>query len=96
LRRPLTVYGGGTQSRSVQYVDDLIEGVLRLMRSPEDRPVNIGNPVEYSARQVAEMILEISGNSVVPAWPLLGCCDGDLKTHTERLTLWYCRGASID
>ena len=60
--RPLTVYGEGTQSRSVQYVDDLIEGVLRLMRSPEDRPVNIGNPVEYSVRQVAEMILEISGS----------------------------------
>ncbi len=62
LGRPLTVYGEGTQSRSVQYVDDLIEGVLRLMRSAEDRPVNIGNPVEYSVRQVAEMILEISGS----------------------------------
>ena len=62
LGRPLTVYGEGTQSRSVQYVDDLIEGVLRLMKSPEDRPVNIGNPVEYSVRQVAEMILEISGS----------------------------------
>jgi dTDP-glucose 4,6-dehydratase len=60
VRRPLTVYGDGSQSRSLQYVDDLIEGVLRLMRSPEDRPVNIGNPVEYSVRQVAEMILEIS------------------------------------
>ena len=62
LGRPLTVYGDGSQSRSVQYVDDLIEGVLRLMRSAEDRPVNIGNPVEYSVRQVAEMILEISGS----------------------------------
>jgi dTDP-glucose 4,6-dehydratase len=62
LGRPLTVYGDGSQSRSVQYVDDLIEGVLRLMRSPEDRPINIGNPVEYSVRQVAEMILEISGS----------------------------------
>jgi dTDP-glucose 4,6-dehydratase len=62
LGRPLTVYGDGSQSRSVQYVDDLIEGILRLMRSPEDRPVNIGNPVEYSVRQVAEMILEISGS----------------------------------
>jgi dTDP-glucose 4,6-dehydratase len=62
LRRPLTVYGDGSQSRSVQYVDDLIDGVLRLMKSPEDRPINIGNPVEYSVRQVAEMILEISGS----------------------------------
>jgi dTDP-glucose 4,6-dehydratase len=62
LGRPLTVYGEGTQSRSVQYVDDLIEGVLRLMKSPEDRPVNIGNPVEYSVHQVAEIILEISGS----------------------------------
>jgi dTDP-glucose 4,6-dehydratase len=62
LGRPLTVYGDGSQSRSVQYVDDLIEGVLRLMKSAEDRPVNIGNPVEYSVRQVAEMILEISGS----------------------------------
>ena len=41
----LTVYGDGTQTRSVQYVDDLIEGVLRLMRSDEVRLVNIGNPV---------------------------------------------------
>jgi dTDP-glucose 4,6-dehydratase len=60
--QPLTIYGDGSQSRSVQYVDDLIEGVLRLMKSPEDRPVNIGNPVEYSVGQVAEMILEISGS----------------------------------
>jgi dTDP-glucose 4,6-dehydratase len=58
LGRPLTVYGDGSQSRSVQYVDDLIEGVLRLMKSAEYRPVNIGNPAEYSVRQVAEMILE--------------------------------------
>jgi dTDP-glucose 4,6-dehydratase len=62
LGRPLTVYGEGTQSRSVQYVNDLIDGTLRLMKSPEDRPVNIGNPVEYSVRQVAEMILEIAGS----------------------------------
>ena len=45
LGEPLTIYGDGTQTRSVQYVDDLIEGVLRLMRSDEVRLVNIGNPV---------------------------------------------------
>jgi dTDP-glucose 4,6-dehydratase len=46
----------------VQYVDDLIEGVIRLMKSEETRPVNIGNPVEYSVSEVAEMVIEISGS----------------------------------
>ena len=59
--KPLTVYGDGTQTRSVQYVDDLIEGVVRLMRSAESRPVNIGNPVEYTVREIAEMVMELSG-----------------------------------
>ena len=59
---PLTVYGDGTQTRSLQYVDDLVEGVLRLMRSHENRPVNLGNPVEYTVREIAEMILELSGS----------------------------------
>jgi dTDP-glucose 4,6-dehydratase len=59
---PLTVYGEGTQTRSVQYVDDLIEGVIRLMRSKETRPVNIGNPVEYSVSEVAALIIELSGS----------------------------------
>jgi len=58
---PLTVYGDGSQTRSIQYVDDLVEGVFRLMQSDETRPVNIGNPVEYTVREVAELILEISG-----------------------------------
>jgi len=60
---PLTIYGDGNQTRSVQYVDDLIEGVIRLMRSEETRPVNIGNPVEYSVREVAGLILELSGSA---------------------------------
>jgi dTDP-glucose 4,6-dehydratase len=60
---PLTVYGEGSQTRSVQYVDDLVEGVVRLMRSPETRPVNIGNPVEYAVREVAALILELSGSA---------------------------------
>jgi dTDP-glucose 4,6-dehydratase len=60
--KPLTVYGDGSQTRSVQYVDDLVEGILRLMQSSETRPVNIGNPVEYSVREVAEMIIRLSGS----------------------------------
>ena len=60
---PLTVYGDGSQTRSVQYVDDLIEGIVRLMRSPEERPVNLGNPVEYTVREVAELVLKLSGGA---------------------------------
>ncbi len=59
---PLTIYGDGSQTRSVQYVDDLVEGIFRLMHSREARPVNIGNPVEYSVRGVAELILRLSGS----------------------------------
>ena len=59
---PLTVYGDGSQTRSVLYVDDLVEGVFRLMRCDEARPVNIGNPMERTVREVADMILEISGS----------------------------------
>ena len=69
--RPLTVYGDGSQTRSLQYVDDLMEGTFRLMRSSESRPVNIGNPVEYPVREIAGMIVELSGGgSVIVHEPL--------------------------
>ena len=60
--RPLTVYGDGTQTRSLQYVEDLVEGVFRLMQSHATRPVNIGNPVEYTVREIAEMVVKLSGS----------------------------------
>jgi dTDP-glucose 4,6-dehydratase len=60
--RPLTVYGDGSQTRSVQYVDDLIEGVVLLMRSSESRPVNLGNPQEHTVREIAGMVIELSGS----------------------------------
>jgi len=67
----LSVYGDGTQTRSVQYVDDLVEGVGRLMRSEEGRPVNVGNPEEYEVRVVARLVLELSGSdSPVVSRPL--------------------------
>jgi dTDP-glucose 4,6-dehydratase len=61
--RPLSVYGDGNQTRSVQYVDDLVEGVVRLMSSSEVRPVNIGNPVEYTVKEVAGLIVELSDSA---------------------------------
>jgi dTDP-glucose 4,6-dehydratase len=60
--RPLTVYGEGTQTRSIQYIDDLVEGAFQLMRSSEVRPVNIGNPQEHSVREIARMVIELSGS----------------------------------
>jgi dTDP-glucose 4,6-dehydratase len=57
---PLTVYGDGQQTRSFCYVADLIEGILRLSRSEEHLPVNIGNPVEFTILECAEAVLEIT------------------------------------
>ena len=57
----MTVYGDGSQTRSVQYVEDLIEGAFRLMRSSEARPVNVGNPVEHTVGEIAELVIELSG-----------------------------------
>jgi dTDP-glucose 4,6-dehydratase len=59
--RPLTVYGDGSQTRSIQYMDDLIEGAFRLMRSTEARPVNIGNPSEHTVVEIARLVIELSG-----------------------------------
>lgn len=59
---PLTVYGDGMQSRSFCYVDDLVEGICRLLCSEEHRPVNIGNPAELTMLDFAKVINEIIGN----------------------------------
>jgi dTDP-glucose 4,6-dehydratase len=58
----LTVYGNGAQTRSFQYVSDLIEGLHRLLLSDYDQPVNIGNPTEMTILQFAEAVNEITGN----------------------------------
>ncbi len=60
--KPLTVYGDGSHTRSLCYVDDLIEGIYRLLMSDEHRPVNIGNPVEMTVLKFAESINRIVGN----------------------------------
>jgi dTDP-glucose 4,6-dehydratase len=62
LGQPLTVYGDGSQTRSFCYVDDLVDGIVRLLYSDEHMPVNIGNPVEMSILQFAESINRITGN----------------------------------
>jgi dTDP-glucose 4,6-dehydratase len=60
--KPLTIYGDGMQTRSFCYVDDLVEGIIRLLLSEEHDPVNIGNPVETTILEFADTINRIVGN----------------------------------
>jgi dTDP-glucose 4,6-dehydratase len=59
--KPLTVYGNGLQTRSFCYIDDLIEGILRIMRSRLSLPVNLGNPVEFTILELAKIINRLTG-----------------------------------
>jgi UDP-glucuronate decarboxylase len=62
--QPITIYGDGRQTRSFCYVDDLIAGFLRLMDTPADfaGPVNLGNPVEFTMLDLAEMVIDMTGS----------------------------------
>jgi nucleoside-diphosphate-sugar epimerase len=60
---PITIYGDGSQTRSFTYVDDEIRGFLALLDSHITTPVNIGNPTEYTIRQLAEIAIEVTGSS---------------------------------
>lgn len=63
--QPITLYGDGEQTRAFCYVSDLIDGFLRLMASPDDftGPVNLGNPGEFTIRQLAEKIINMTGST---------------------------------
>jgi UDP-glucuronate decarboxylase len=60
---PITIYGDGEQTRSFCYVDDLIDGMVRMMGTPDDftGPVNMGNPGEFTIRQLAEKVIDMTG-----------------------------------
>jgi len=61
---PITIYGDGTQTRSFCYVDDLVDGLFRLMQTPDEvtGPINLGNPREFTMLQLAQMVLELTGS----------------------------------
>jgi UDP-glucuronate decarboxylase len=61
----ITIYGEGNQTRSFCYVNDLVDGLMRLMETPDDvtGPVNLGNPVEFTIRQLAETVIALTGSS---------------------------------
>jgi UDP-glucuronate decarboxylase len=62
--RDITIYGDGSQTRSFQYVDDLLEGAIRMMATGDEftGPVNIGNPVEFTIRELAEKVIKLTGS----------------------------------
>ena len=60
---PLTIYGDGSQTRSFCYVDDEIDGIFRLYNSDQTEPTNIGNPKEFTIKELAQIILEETGSS---------------------------------
>jgi UDP-glucuronate decarboxylase len=62
---PITIYGEGLQTRSFAYVDDLVDGLIRLMNTGDDvtGPINLGNPGEFTIRELAELVIEMTGSS---------------------------------
>jgi len=62
--QPITLYGDGSQTRSFCYVDDLVAGLIRLMETPDEftGPINLGNPVEFTMRELAEMVRDLTGS----------------------------------
>jgi dTDP-glucose 4,6-dehydratase len=57
------VFGDGSQTRSFTYITDLVDGIVKLMLSSENDPVNIGNPVEMTIKQIAETIISMTGST---------------------------------
>lgn len=85
--RDLTLYGDGRQTRSFQYIDDLIEGLIRTMNTPDSftGPVNVGNPGEFSMLELAEIIIRLTGSSSKIVFrPLPG---DDPKQRKPNITL---------
>src|SRR5581483_5999913 len=58
----VTIFGDGSQTRSFTYISDLVDGIIRLMLSSENDPINIGNPVEMTIKQIAETIIRMTGS----------------------------------
>jgi dTDP-glucose 4,6-dehydratase len=82
---PLSVYGDGSQTRSFCYVDDLVEGIFRLFFSDRVDPTNIGNPVEFTVRELAEQVIALTGSaSVLDQRPLP---EDDPKVRRPDITL---------
>lgn len=90
---PLTLYGAGDQTRSFCYVDDMVEALIRLMNADElYEPVNLGNPIEFTIKQLAEEILKITGSSSTIVYQTLPEDDPKQRkpdiTRAQELLKW--------
>ncbi len=89
---PITVFGDGSQTRSFQYVDDLVEGIWRLLHSGETDPVNIGNPDEVSIKEFAEEVVALTGSSSTITYKPLPSDDPKVRqpdiTRAKELLGW--------
>lgn len=96
---PLTIYGDGTQTRSFCYVDDLIDGVIRMMATPVEctGPLNLGNPVEYPIVALADQILQLTGSRSEIVFHALPSDDPKQRrpdiTEAKRILNWHPRVA---
>jgi dTDP-glucose 4,6-dehydratase len=85
-KEPLTVYGDGSQTRSFCYVDDLVEGIVRLLLSDEHVPVNIGNPYETTILEFAETINRLVGNQAGIIFKPAERTEGDPQRRQPDIT----------
>lgn len=89
---PLTIFGDGSQTRSFCYVDDLVEGIYRLLMSDINDPINIGNPYEMSIKEMAEMVLKVTGSKSELIYKPLPIDDPKVRqpniTRAKKLLGW--------
>lgn len=93
--KAITIYGDGSQTRSFQYIDDLVEAMVRMMATREDviGPINIGNPTEFTMLELAQTIIKITGSRSKIAFEPLPCDDPrqrspDITLAFEQLNQW--------
>ncbi len=85
--KPLTIYGDGEQTRSFCYVDDLIEGIYRFLVSDQHGPINIGNPVETTINEFAEVINRLTGNNAGVVYKKEARGEGDPQRRQPDISL---------
>jgi dTDP-glucose 4,6-dehydratase len=97
--KPITVYGKGKQTRSFCYIDDLIEGILRLMAIEAAEPVNLGNPSEFTIMQLARLVIKLTGSKSKIIFRELPCDDPKQRKpdiNRARKLLGWCPQISLE